>query len=201
MITLYGVPRSRALRCLWMLEELGVPYQNVKTMFGPTGSRTADFLRINPNGHIPALTDGDVTLWESLAINLYLARKYGKALWPATPEDEGRAYMWSVWAMTELESPVITAFVNRVMLPEAQRDEAAAQAAAERFRVPLGVLEGALGGKEYLVDARFSVADLNVAAVLMVAPMSKLSLDGAPNTQAWLTRSTQRPALQRALAL
>lgn len=201
MITLYGVPRSRALRCLWMLEELGVPYQHVKTMFGPTGSRTAEFLRINPNGHIPALTDGDVTLWESLAINLYLARKYGKQLWPATPEDEGRAYMWSVWAMTELESPVITAFVNRVMLPEAQRDEAAAQAAAERFRTPLGVLEGALGGKEYLVDDTFSVADLNVAGVLMVAPMAKLSLDGAPNTQAWLARATSRPALQRALAL
>lgn len=201
MITLYGVPRSRALRCLWMLEELSVPYENVKTMFGPTGSRTQEFLRINPNGHIPALTDGDLTLWESLAINLYLARKYGKAIWPATAEDEGRAYMWSVWAMTELESPVITAFVNRVMLPEAQRDEAAAQAAAEHFRAPLAVLEGGLGGKEYLVGGKFSVADLNVAAVLMIAPMSQLSLDGAPSTQAWLTRSTQRPALQRALAL
>ena len=201
MITLYGVPRSRALRCLWMLEELGVPYENVKTMFGPAGSRTAEFLRINPNGHIPALVDGDVTLWESLAINLYLARKYGKALWPKTPEDEGRAYMWSVWAMTELESPVLTAFVNRVMLPEPQRNEAEAQAAAERFRTPLGVLEGALGGKDYLVDQAFSVADLNVAAVLMLAPMAKLSLDGAPNTGAWLARAAQRPALQRALAL
>ena len=201
MITVYGVPRSRALRCLWMLEELGVPYQHEKTPFGPSGSRTKEFMCINPNGHIPALTDGDLTLWESLAINLYLARKYGKALWPATPEDEGRAFMWSVWAMTELESPVLTAFLNRVMLPEAQRNEAAAQEAAKCFRVPLGVLEGALGGKEYLVDGKFSVADLNVAAVLMVAPMAKLSLDGAPNTQAWLTRATQRPALQRALAL
>jgi glutathione S-transferase len=173
----------------------------VKTTFGPAGSRTPEFLRINPNGHIPALTDGDVTLWESLAINLYLSRKYGKELWPKTPEDEGRAYMWSVWAMTELESPVLTAFVNRVMLPEAQRDEAAAQAAAERFRGPLGVLEGALGGKDYLIAGRFSVADLNVAAVLMLAPMARLSLEGAPNTEAWLARASQRPALQRALAL
>ena len=201
MITLYGVPRSRALRCLWMLEELGVPYKNEKVMFGPAGSRTDEFMRINPNGHIPAMTDGDVTLWESLAINLYLARRYGKQLWPGTPEDEGRAYMWSVWAMTELESPVLTTFVNRVMLPEAQRDESAALAAAERFRTPLGVLEGALGGKDYLVGSKFSVADLNVAAVLMLAPMARLSLDGAPNTEAWLARSTQRPALQRALAL
>jgi glutathione S-transferase len=201
MITLYGVPRSRALRCFWMLEELGVPYENVKTMFGPTGSRTPEFMRINPNGHIPALTDGDITLWESLAINLYLARKYGKALWPATVEDEGRTYMWSLWAMTELESPVLTAFLNRVMLPEAQRDAAAANAAAEKFRAPLGVLEGAVAGKDYLVGNRFSVADLNVAAVLMLAPMASLALDGAPSVGGWLTRCTQRPALQRALAL
>jgi glutathione S-transferase len=201
MITLYGVPRSRANRCLWMLEELGVPYEHVRTMFGPTGSRTSDFLRINPNGHIPALTDGNMTLWESLAINLYLARKYGPALWPASVDDEGRAYMWSVWAMTELEGPVITAFLNRVMLPEGQRDEAAAQAAAERFRAPLGVLEGALAGKEYLVDDRFTVADLNVAGVLMIAPLAGLALDGAPSTQAWLTRCTQRPALARVFAM
>ena len=80
MVKLYGVPRSRAMRSLWMLEEVGVPYENVKTMFGPTGSRTPEFLRINPNGHIPAMVDGDLVLWESLAINLYLARKYGKAL-------------------------------------------------------------------------------------------------------------------------
>jgi glutathione S-transferase len=142
-----------------------------------------------------------MTLWESLAINLYLARKYGPALWPASVEDEARTYMWSLWAMTELESPVLTAFVNRVMLPEAQRDAAAADAAAEKFRTPLGVLEGAVGGKDYLVGNRFSVADLNVAAVLMLAPLASLALDGAPSTQAWLTRCTQRPALQRALAL
>ncbi|HWP67099.1 MAG TPA: glutathione S-transferase family protein [Candidatus Limnocylindria bacterium] len=200
MITLYGVTRSRALRCLWMLEELGIPYEHVKTAFGPTGSRTPEFLRINPNGHIPAMTDGELTLWESLAINLYLARKYGPALWPATPEDEGRAYMWSIWAMTELEEPVITVFLNRVMLPEAQRNEAAAKAAAERFLVPLRVLDGALAGREYLLGSTFSVADLNVAGVLMTAPLSGLSLDGAPNAAAWLSRTTQRPALQRALA-
>jgi glutathione S-transferase len=201
MITLYGVPRSRALRCLWMLEETGVPYKNEKIMFGPAGSRTAEYMRINPNGHIPALTDGDLVLWESLAINLYLARKYGQALWPKSVEDEGRTYMWSTWAMTELEPPVITAFVNRVMLPEVQRDAAAADAAAQTFRGPLGVLEGALAGKDYLVEGRFSVADLNVASVLMLAGLASLSLEGAPSVQGWLTRSTQRPALQRALAM
>ena len=109
--------------------------------------------------------------------------------------------MWTLWALTELEPPVITAFVNRVMLPEAQRDEKVAAEAAERFQAPRGVLEGALAGKEYLVDDRFSVADLNVAGVLMTAPVAGLSLDGAPSTQAWLTRCTQRPAVGRVLAM
>jgi glutathione S-transferase len=201
MIKLYGVPRSRAMRCLWMLEELGVPYEHDKTMFGPTGSRTPEFLKINPNGHIPALTDGDLTLFESLAINLYLARKYGPAFWPGRVEDEGRTYQWSIWAMTELEEPLLTALMHRMFYPEDQRDPKKADDAAERFKAPLAVLDGALAGRQYLLGTTFSVADLNVASVLSWAPLAKLDLGPAPNASAWLTRCTQRPALARVLAM
>ena len=88
MIKVYGVPRSRALRALWMCEELGLEYENVKTNFATGDTRKPEFLRINPNGHIPALQDGSLTLWESMAINLYLARKYDKGLWPESVDDE-----------------------------------------------------------------------------------------------------------------
>ena len=81
MIKLYGIPRSRTMRPLWMLEELGLPYENVKVSF-VNETRTPAFLKVNPNGHIPVLQDGDLTLWESMAINLYLARRYDKGLWP-----------------------------------------------------------------------------------------------------------------------
>ena len=91
MIKLYGVPGSRAMRSLWMLEELGVPYENIKINFATGDTRKPDYLKINPNGHIPALQDGDVTLLESLAINLYLARKFDKGLWPKTVAGEGHA--------------------------------------------------------------------------------------------------------------
>ena len=201
MLTLYGVPRSRAMRCLWMLEELGVPYEHVKTMFGPTGSRTPEFLRINPNGHIPALVDGDVTLFESLAINLYLARKHDGGLWPRTVADEGRTFQWSIWAMTELEEPLLTALLNRTFLPEAQRDAHKADDAAARFTTPLGVLDGALAGRQYLLGDAFGAVDLNVASVLGWAPLASLDLSPAPNAAAWLARCTQRPALQRVLAM
>src|SRR5258708_501291 len=107
-IKLYGIPQSRSSRCLWMLEELGAPYENVPVHFvGDT--RKPEFLRINPNGHIPALDDDGLVLFESLAINLHLARKYGapKRLWPEAPDDQSRSIQWSFWAMTEVEPQIV----------------------------------------------------------------------------------------------
>lgn len=196
MIKIYGVPRSRTMRALWMLEELGVPYENVKVSF-IDGTKKPDFLRLNPNGHIPVLQDGDFITWESLAINLYLARKYDKGLWPKTVEGEGRAYQWSLWAMTELEEPVLTALLNRMFLPEAQRDAKKADDAAERFKKPLGVLDSALAGRPYLTGDAFTVADLNVASVISWAPLAGLDVGTASNVKAWLGRCTSRPAFGR----
>ncbi len=199
MLTLYGAPRSRAARCLWMLEELGVPYENDPVGF--TGaSRTPEFLKLNPNGHIPVLRDGDLVLFESLAINLYLARKYGAetGLWPTTVEDEGRVYQWSVWAMTEAEGPLVTVLVHRRVLPEAQRDPKKIEEGVQQWPKPLAVLDGMLAGREYLLGDRFTVADLNVASVVLWAPLAGLDMASAPHAQAWLARCTARPALQRA---
>jgi len=196
MIKLHGVPRSRTMRPLWMLEELGVPYDNVKVSFiGET--RTPPFLALNPNGHIPVLQDGDLTLWESMAINLYLARKYDKGLWPKQIEDEGRAFQWSLWAMTELEEPLLTTLLNRSFLPAEQRDAKKADDAAERFKTPLRVLDGALAGRKYLAGSDFTVADLNVASVMTWAPLGGLDITGAPNVVAWVERCTSRPAYAR----
>ncbi len=196
MIKLYGVPRSRTMRALWMLEELGVPYENEKVSFvGET--RKPEFLKLNPNGHIPVLRDGDLTLWESLAINLYLARKYDKGLWPKSVEDEGRAFQWSLWAMTEMEEPLLTALLHRAFYPPEQRDAKKADDATERFKTPLAVLNGALAGREYLAGSAFTVADLNVAAVISWAPLAGLDLASAPNVKAWVDRCTARPAYAR----
>lgn len=200
MITVYGVPRSRAMRCLWMLEELGVPYENVPTHFATGDCKTPDYLKINPNGHIPALVDGDVTLFESLAINLYLARKYDGGLWPTSVADEGRAYQWSIWAMTEAEEPALTALLHTIFLPADQRDPKKAADGVRRFQKPLAVLDGALAGRDYLLGSTFTVADLNVASVVGWAPMAGIDLSVAPRAQAWLARCTERPAMARVQA-
>ena len=200
MITLYGVPRSRTFRALWMLEELGLQYENVKTHFATGDTRKPEYLKINPNGHIPALQDGDVTLFESMAINLYLARKYdkGKGLWPTSVEDEGRTYQWSVWAMTELEGPLLDVLMHRLILPEGQRDTKKAEDGIERCKKPLAVLNDALAGKPYLLGKTFTTADLNVAAVMSWATLSGVDLSAAPNVQGWVGRCLGRPALAKA---
>ena len=196
MIKLYGVPGSRAMRSLWMLEEVGVPYENVKIGFGGE-NRKPEYLAINPNGRVPALQDGDYVMWESMAINLYLARKYDKGLWPKTIEGEGHAFQWSVWAMTEVEDALVTAMLHRAFLPEAQRVAAKADEAAEKLKAPFAVLEVHLQRREYLLGPSFTVADLNVASVVGMAPMAQIDLSSYQHMSAWLRRCGQRPAYVR----
>ncbi len=198
MIKLYGVPASRAFRALWMLQELGLQFENVPTSF--TGeTRTAEFLKLNPNGHIPVLVDGETVLWESMAINLYLARKYGAgSLWPSSVADEGRAFQWSFWAMTEVEAPLLAVLLHRRILPTEQRDAAVAAAHEAKLAGPFGVLEGALRGRAHLLGEAFSVADLNVASVLSWTALAKLDLGKWPQVAGWLQRCTARPACKKA---
>jgi glutathione S-transferase len=201
MIKLYGVPLSRAFRPLWMLEELDLPYENVPIHFASGETKKPDFLTLNPNGHIPVLEDGDLVLFESMAINLYLARKYDKGdkgLWPRNAKDEGRTYQWSFWAMTELEEPLLTYLMHTALLPKDQRQPAEADDAKERIKKPLGVLEGALAKRDWLVTDGFSAADLNVASVLIWARMGRLDLSAWPKVDAWLGRCTERPAAKKA---
>ena len=100
--------------------------------------------------------------------------------------------------MTELEEPLVTALVHRFILPAAQRDERKVAEAAGRFPKPLAVLEGALGARDWLAGDAFTVADLNVAAVLSWTPLAGFSLADAPRAEAWLGRCVGRPAAVRA---
>lgn len=199
MIKLYGIAASRAFRCLWALRELGVEFDQIPTNFATGDTRTAQFLKLNPNGHVPVLVDGATVLWESMAINLYLARQYGAgSLWPASIADEGRVFQWSFWAVTEVETPLLATLRHRRILPRDERDAAAAAAGEAQLAQPFGVLDGALRGRDYLLGEHFSVADLNVAAVLAWAPPAGIDLARWPQLAGWLARCTDRPACKAA---
>jgi glutathione S-transferase len=167
-----------------------------------TEAKSAAHLKLNPNGHVPVLEDDGAVVWESMAINLYLAEKYGKnSLWPSDPAARADIYKWSFFAMTEVEPQLVTLLVNRVMAPPDQRNEKAALAAVESLKAPLNALEESLKGKEYLLGKNFTIADLNVAAVMSWIPMMKLDISSTPNVQAWLQRCLGREANKKVRGL
>ena len=199
-LTIYGVALSRANRNLWLAEELGLAYTHRETDFRPTAadhSRTAAFLAINPNGHVPAIDDDGLVVWESMAINLYLARKNISPLSPADLNEEARALMWSFWVVNECERDCVAILLHRAALPEAKRVPASASQAAGRLKQPLRVLEAALSKAPFLAAERFTVADLNVAAVLSWARPEADLLAAFPAVSAWLADALARPAASR----
>lgn len=190
-LTIYGSIMSRTFRVLWMARELGLQYEHVPLDPRKGEPRSPDYLKINPNGHVPAIRDGDLILWESLAINLYLAKKHGGPLAPANIAEEGKTAMWSFWAVTELESSVTLLVQLSFGMPV---DAAAAEKAKEAVKPPLAVLDAALAASPYLLGSRFTVADLNVAGVVSGLTLAKYDLAAWPKIGQWLGSCCSRKA-------
>jgi glutathione S-transferase len=200
-LKIHGAPRSRTFRNLWAAEEAGIPYENFP-VDSQKGSKQPGFLAINPNGRIPTIEDGDLVLFESLAINLYLAKRYAAgSLYPSRIEDEARAWQWTLWGATEIETPLIEMVSNRAALPPEKRDESIAAAAEAKLPRPLAVLDAHLARSPYLLGDAFTIADLNVSALLYSAWFNKIDLSRWPHIKAWLDRCLVRPAALRARKL
>ena len=197
MLQLYGNPRSRAMRCLWMLEEVGRPYQLVEKTTRADDLQTTEYLRLNPNARIPTLVDGDLVLWESMAINLYLAQKYDGPMHCAGPEVLGLAAQWSFWAVLEIESLLLHFLEHRALLAEFARDPSATERNELLLKKPLGVLNDALAARGYLAGNSFTVADLNVAGILMWGKMARMDFSAYPELTRWLDACLARPAYVR----
>ena len=199
-LRIYGIARTRAFRALWIAEELGLDYEHIPVEIGDAGARTPEFLAINPNGRLPAIMDDGFVLFESLAITLYLAKKHSNGrLYPGTLEGEAKAWQWTLWAVTEVDRGVNIWSLHAIRLPPDERDAAKRAEALAVLAAPFKVLDGALAGRQYLVGDGFTIADLNVAAI--VSRAIDMDLGAVPHLKAWLTRCLERPAARAALAL
>jgi glutathione S-transferase len=206
-ITIHGVLASRAVRPLWAAVELGLDFVHVPQPFLDGGTRTPDFLELNPNGHIPVLVDrrpeGEVRVWESMACALYLARVHGRAdgrsITPASAREEAEALRWSFWVVNEVERDALTVLMHLQAMPAERRKPELALAAERRLAVPLRVLEQHLqqqraARQEWLAAERFTIADLCVASVLNWARASRPLMGAHPLTHEWVRRCVDRPA-------
>lgn len=191
---LYHLPSSRSARVLWLLEEVGQPYD--LTVMKGDERKTDEHRRRHPLGRVPVIEDDEGFLFESAALCLQIADLYPDAQlnWPLATHERGLVYQWTVFAMSELEPAILEVRRNREDNPEH------AQAGAERFTAAAAAIEHVLDGQEYLVGGHFSVADLVCGAVLIFARSTGLTED-TPNINAYLERLEARPARQRATAV
>ena len=195
-LKIYGIARTRAFRVLWMAEELGLDYEHIAIETGAAGARQPGYLAVNPNGRLPAIDDDGFIMWESLAINIYLAKKHATGtLYPVTPQGEAKVTQWSLWAANEIERATNVWSFHAERLPLAERDPKIAAAAIELLAPPFRVLDRTLADRPYLLGDDFTVADLNVAAVALRS--LAMDLSATPHYRDWLQHCYDRPAAQK----
>jgi glutathione S-transferase len=199
MLRIYGSANSRALRVLWLAGELGIPYEHKDWLPRAPETQTPEFRALNANARVPVIDDDGFILSESMAINVYLAKKHASPLWPADPKQEALVLQWSLWETDRLDRQIVDYVRHTSALPEAERKPALADAAWKQVVPAFDVLETALTKSPCLIGPAFTLADLNVAAALYRA----LTVDLArwPRTQAWLHAAWARPAAKKARAL
>lgn len=200
---IYHAPNTRSLRIVWLFEELGLTYDLEKFKLGDPSMRSAEYRRIHPMGRVPALEDGDVTLFESGAIVEYvLARHADGRLKPAADSPDFPAYLqWLHYAEGMLMPPVNTIVVETMFLPEEKRHQPNVDRARKLLGNMLTAVDQALEGRDYLAG-EFSGADIMSGHATIVA--SRLAGDAAgdlPNVAAYVDRLKARPALQKAYEL
>ncbi len=211
MITVYGMYRSRATRNIWALEELGLPW-HLKPVIqayrleargvdpqgpgAPMNTHTPEFLRLSPAGAIPVMEDAGLILSESLAINLYLARKAGGPLAPKEAREEALMEQWALYGATAIETDALE--ISMAFAKGASEGaEAAIERASDRLRRPFAALETHLSAHSHMVGGRFTVADINMAEVVRYAQAHKALMEAFPRLKSWLELCQSRPAFQK----
>ncbi|MBS29297.1 MAG: glutathione S-transferase [Alphaproteobacteria bacterium] len=197
----YHAPGTRSIRILWLFEELGLPYELETFTLGSPDMRADEYLKIHPMGRVPALDDGEVTIFESGAIVEYVLAKYGDgALVPDQASPDFAAYLqWLHYAEGMLMPPVNTIVVEKFFLSEEQRNQVNIDRATKLLTRMLGAVEQRLADRDYLAG-EFSGADIMSGHATIVADRLGADTSDKPNVVAYIARLKDRPALQAAYA-
>ncbi|MBT9247386.1 glutathione S-transferase family protein [Gemmobacter fulvus] len=203
MLTLYGCHRSRASRPIWLLHEIGMAFTHVPVIQAyrlpdpmakdaPLHTASDSFLAINPQGQIPAMTEGDLVLTESLAICLHIARAHGGTLAPHGLAEQALTDQWALFAATGIEAAALAILYADPATPEGAE---VIEMEAEKLLRPFERLDDHLTGRAWLLD-RFTVADIMVAEIVRYAQGHAPLMQSHPAIAAWMSRCQSRPAFK-----
>ncbi|MET0984031.1 MAG: glutathione S-transferase family protein [Steroidobacteraceae bacterium] len=201
MLKLYHCPDARSLRCLWLFEELTLPYE-LETMPFPPRVAAPHYLEVNPIGTVPYLVDGETTLNESPAILEYVAIKHGSGRCAVKPEEAvyGAWLNWLQFGECALTVPLALYLRFAVFAPEEQRQPRIGADFCDLFSQRVPLVEQALVGQDYLCANRFTVADISVGYALFLCSRIGLAKLLSEPLTAYLARLTSRPAFITARA-
>lgn len=203
MLKLYGQYRSRAFRVAWLCKESDIAYEhaNVTIMVEGATCKEPWYVALNPNARVPTIDDDGFVMWESAAINFYLAEKYRSPLLPSTPQGKGRALQWAFFVANDVEQPMVTVMQHSWLFPPEKRDPAILREAEHKLLPKLKVLDDHLARNRSFGGDRWDLADFMVASVCYSLFAIKYDLSGFPSFRKWLLASLERPRAKEARAL
>jgi glutathione S-transferase len=201
-IKIYHARRARSARVIWLLEELGVPYELETLEFKPEVLKSPAYLQVHPLGQVPAIRDGEISMFESGAIVQYLLEKYGAGrLEPAIGTPERASYLqWFHFGEAGLASHVSDIVRQRFRATPSAESEAMLALARTRFHAALAVVDRALAGHQYISGDAFSAADIMLSYGIIMARIIRELPEQFSNVTAYFERLKQRPVYARAWA-
>lgn len=196
----YFAPQSRAVRTVWLLEEMGQPYELEKFTLGQKEMRAPDYTAINPNGRVPTLVDGEITISESTAIAQYLAARYAPELAPDPDAPNFAEYLqWLHYAEGMIMPPINNYVVETILLPPERRNEEIAMRALKLLNRTLAAVETHMEGRDFLAG-EFTIADTITGHAVIMSRRLGAAFANLPNLTSYADRLEVRPAFQTAEA-
>ena len=202
MLKLHFAPNSRAGRIVWLLEELGLPYDINKMAFHPQDLKSDEHRSRHPLGRVPVLEDGEISIYESGAIVEYIIERHKNGgLKPEVASDLYPMFLqWFHYCEGMVMPPINTIIVQTILLPEDRRDETALGEAQRLLSKALAPVEENLEGKDYLIGD-FSAADIMLGHSCFMSNRLGCVTDEMTNLKAYVERIQQRPAFKTAIEM
>lgn len=199
---IHHAPNTRSVRAVWLMEELGIPYELEMHKLGDPAMRAPEYRKVHPMGRVPALEDGDVTIFESGAIVEYVLARHGDGkLRPAVDASEFPAYLqWLHYAEGMIMPPVNIIVVETILLPPERRNDGNVARATKLLGQMLSAVDAHMEDREYLAG-EFSGADIMTGHACTVSRRLGADVSDKPNVEAYIERCNARPAMQKAWSI
>ena len=196
----YFAPNSRAVRTVWLLEEIGEPYELERFTLGQKEMRGPEYAKINPNGRVPTLIDGETTITESTAIAQYLGAKYALELTPGPDASNFAMYLqWLNYAEGMIMPPINNYVVETILLPPERRNDEIAARSLKLLNRVLIAAEAHMEGREFIAGD-FTIADTITGHAVIMSRRLGADFNNCPNLAAYADRLEARRAFKAAEA-